>query len=169
MLLALDPSLSSTGYAVFDNDKIFNKGRYQTTADQDTDTRILNITYFVKGLLYIYNVDVAILEDGFIGFSGKTSLQLAQLRGALINTLLSNSIKVIHQQPKLIRKNFGLSGNAKKEEVANRVLLLYPNLLNEIGPYSDKAGKNKTSDIYDAISIGLSYINKRDENVKSNG
>lgn len=167
MLLALDPSLSSTGYAVFDNDKIFNKGRYQTTADQDTDTRILNITSFVKELLY--NVDVAILEDGFVGFSRKTSLQLAQLRGALINTLLSNSIKVIHQQPKLIRKNFGLSGNAKKEEVANRVLLLYPNLLNEIGPYSDKAGKNKTSDIYDAISIGLSYINKRDENVKSNG
>lgn len=167
MLLALDPSLSSTGYAVFDNDKIFNKGRYQTTADQDTDTRILNITSFVKELLY--NVDVAILEDGFVGFSRKTSLQLAQLRGALINTLLSNSIKVIHQQPKLIRKNFGLSGNAKKEEVANRVLLLYPNLLNEIGSYSDKAGKNKTSDIYDAISIGLSYINKRDENVKSNG
>lgn len=169
MLLALDPSLSSTGYAVFDNDKIFNKGRYQTTSDINTDQRIFNITAFIKALLHIYNVNVAILEDGFIGFNGKTSLQLAQLRGALINTLLFENIKVIHQQPKLIRKNFGLSGNAKKEEVANQVLLLYPDLLNEIGPYSDKAGKNKTSDIYDAISIGLSYINKRDENVKSNG
>ena len=58
--------------------------------------------------------------------------------------------------------NFGLPGNAKKEEVANAVLSIYPNLLEEIGPYSDKSNKQKTSDIYDSISIGLSYINSRE-------
>jgi hypothetical protein len=65
---------------------------------------------------------------------------------------------VIHQQPSEIRKNFGLPGNAKKEQVATEVLKYYPYLDSQIGPYSDKANKQKTSDIYDAISIGLSYI-----------
>ncbi len=64
----------------------------------------------------------------------------------------------MHRQPKEIRKNFGLSGAAKKEEVAQEVLKYYPFLEQQIGPYSDKNNKQKTSDIYDAISIGLSYI-----------
>ena len=39
---------------------------------------------------------------------------------------------------------------------------MYPNnkKLEIIGPYSDKQNKNKTSDIYDAISIGVAFSKK---------
>ena len=67
-------------------------------------------------------------------------------------------IEEMSELTKEIRKKFGLKGNAKKEEVAKEVLKYYPELEMDIGPYSDKANKQKTSDIYDAISIGLSYI-----------
>ena len=62
--------------------------------------------------------------------------------------------------PSEIRKAFGCGGRAKKDEVAQAVINMYPNndKLNNIGPYSDKQNKNKTSDIYDAISIGIAFI-----------
>jgi hypothetical protein len=33
-------------------------------------------------------------------------------------------------------------------------------IVQAIGPYSDRPGKKKTSDMYDAISIGVSYLLK---------
>lgn len=160
-ILSLDPSLSSTGYAVLNCQKeLLLKGRYQTTNKYTTDERIQMIIHFLENLNI--DIDVVILEDGFVGFSKQTSLQLAELRGALIAFYKYRKYPVEHEQPKKIRMNFGLPGNAKKEEVAQAVLKVYPNLLQEIGPYSDKSNKNKTSDIYDAIATGLSYINSRE-------
>ena len=156
-VLGLDPSLSSTGYAIIDTDtkQLIYKGKINTTNKLSTDDRILTIIYELEKLPVVFNI---ILEDGFIGVNKDTGIQLAQLRGALIAYYKYKGYNVIHQQPSEIRKNFGLKGNTKKEEVAEEVLKYYPNLENEIGPYSDKQNKNKTSDIYDAISICLSYI-----------
>lgn len=160
-ILSLDPSLSSTGYSIINSKKeLLLKGRYQTTNKNTTDERIQMIIHFLENIDIEF--DVVILEDGFVGFSRQTSLQLAELRGALIAYFKYKGYPVEHEQPKKIRMNFGLPGNAKKEEVANAVLSIYPNLLEEIGPYSDKSNKQKTSDIYDSISIGLSYINSRE-------
>jgi crossover junction endodeoxyribonuclease RuvC len=88
----------------------------------------------------------------------RSSLKLAELRGALIAYFKYNGCEVIHQPPKEIRKRFGLKGNATKEEVSKEVLKYYPYLEYDIGPYSDKPNKRKTSDIYDAIATGLSYV-----------
>ena len=62
--------------------------------------------------------------------------------------------------PTQIRKHLGIGGNAKKDDVAQVIVDMYPNnkKLAIIGPYSDKQNKDKTSDIYDAISIGVAYI-----------
>jgi Holliday junction resolvasome RuvABC endonuclease subunit len=99
------------------------------------------------------------MEDGFSGTNRKTSMQLSYLRGGLTLLLRHNKILVEKQLPSTIRKNIGVGGNAKKEQVAEKVSIIYQNnvLLNQIGPYSDKQNKNKTSDIYDAISIAYSY------------
>ena len=156
-ILSLDPSLSSTGYSIIDSHtkELIQKGKINTSSKYNTDDRIQLI---IKALEVLPSVPRVILEDGFIGVNGKTGMQLAQLRGALIAYYKYHNYIVIHQEPSEIRKNFGLKGNAKKDEVAQEVLKYYPTLIQEIGPYSDKANKQKTSDIYDAISIGLSYI-----------
>ena len=155
-VLALDPSLSSTGYAILNESKeLIDKGKINTSPKYSTDDRILKI---ITILDEFSGIDVVVLEDGFVGFNAQGSLKLAELRGAIIFFHKYNCKEVIHMQPKEIRKKFGLKGSAKKDEVAERVLEYYPYLESEIGPYSDKANKDKTSDIYDAISIGLSYI-----------
>ena len=161
LILSLDPSLSSTGFAIIDdsNKVILHKGKYNTSSkDGTTDDRIQIILHHLHSLCCLYNIKIVVLEDGFVGKNMQSSLALSALRGAIIAYFRWNYFKVIHNQPKEIRKNFGLKGNATKEEVSQEVLKYYPNLENDIGPYSDKANKNKTSDIYDAISIGLSYI-----------
>lgn len=160
-VLGIDPSLSSTGYAVIENRKIIASGKIQTNpSNGDTDTRIQLI---IKELIItagLHNIDAVMMEDGFSGVNIGGSLKLAELRGAIIFYFKYNGIKIVHKQPKEIRKILGLKGNAKKEEVALALQNMYPNLKNEVGEYSDKANKNKTSDIYDAISIGLSYFNE---------
>ena len=159
-ILALDPSLSSTGFAVIDSisKKLIVESKITTVNKDNTDTRIQTILNKLILIAEVYNVQDVILEDGFIGKNAKTGLQLSELRGAIIFYFKYQKHKVIHQLPSEIRKNFGLPGNSKKEDIAKEVLKYYPNLEEEIGPYSDKANKKKTSDIYDAISIGLSYI-----------
>lgn len=157
LILSLDPSLSSTGYAVIDSDtlKLVCKGKINTSAKDSTDDRIEQI---ITKLSFLPEAPHVILEDGFIGKNAKTGLQLSELRGAIIFYFRQQKHVVVHRQPSEIRKDFGLPGNAKKEQVAEEVLKYYPYLEAQIGPYSDKANKQKTSDIYDAISIGLSYI-----------
>ena len=162
-ILALDPSLSSTGYALINSEdlSILTKGRIITKKDKvfdNTDDRIQDIVYFFNDYPIFNDLDAVILEDGFIGKNIKGSMNLAQLRGALISFFKYRKYNVLHMQPKEIRKNFRLPGNATKEQVATEVLKYYPDLISDIGPYSDKSNKNKTSDIYDAIATGLSYI-----------
>ena len=158
-ILALDPSLSSTGWAVFDDKNTCPEvNKIQTdTNDGNTDERITIIVDKIQTLAFSYNIRHVIFEDGYIGKSAKTGLQLAELRGAIIYILRAQGYDVYHMMPSQIRKTFGLKGNAKKEEVANAVLEKYPELENKIGPYSDKQNKKKTSDMYDAVSIGEAF------------
>ena len=101
-----------------------------------------------------------ILEDGFSGTNLKTGLQLATLRGAIIATFRLENLQVDHLKPTQIRQMLECGGKASKEEVAKVVTDTYQGnpVFDKIGPYSDKQNKNKTSDIYDAISIGMAFI-----------
>lgn len=161
-ILAIDPALSTTGYAVIDKDTLeliyINKF---TTSPKNPD--VFRINEIVAKLFCIaaqYPIKHIILEDGFLGSNPRTAIQLATLRGAIIGVFSFNKYIVHHMLPSEIRKAFGVGGNAKKEEVAQAVVNMYPNnkKLEIIGPYSDKQNKNKTSDIYDAISIGIAFI-----------
>lgn len=163
-ILSIDPSLSSTGYSIINANtrQIIRIGRYQTKNDIPEDDRIKNI---VLELFDIYNSDDTIrdvvLEDGFANSKNfRAGLLLAKLRGAIITYFKISGVPVYTQEPTETRKNLGLKGNAKKEEVANKILELYPDLIDRIGPYSDKSNKQKTSDMYDSVCIGIAHLNK---------
>lgn len=84
-VLGIDPSLSSTGYAVIENRKIIASDKIQTNSSNgDTDTRIQLI---IKELIItagLHNIDAVMMEDGFSGVNIGGSLKLAELRGAII-------------------------------------------------------------------------------------
>ena len=58
--------------------------------------------------------------------------------------------------PSSVKKLVTGNGRAIKEDVAKYIQENYI----DIGEYSDKQGKNKTSDICDAISIAIAHNNK---------
>lgn len=162
-ILAIDPSLSSTGWAVIGiNTQMVEKGgAFKTSAKETTDERIHSVCRKLFEEARKYPIAHIILEDGYIGNNAKTGLQLASLRGALIEIFTWYGYKVHHMKPTEIRSMFAQKGNASKEDIANAIRAFYgedSTLIAEIGPYSDKQNKSKTSDIYDAISIGLAYI-----------
>lgn len=168
-VLAIDPALSTTGYAVINMNtlELAYIDKITTSPKNSDDFRINEIVAKLFCIASQYPIKYIILEDGFLGSNARTAIQLATLRGAIIGTFSFNKYLVYHMLPSQIRKVLGCGGNAKKEQVAEEIVKRYPNnkKLKIIGPYSDKQNKNKTSDIYDAISIGVAFIESlEDEN-----
>lgn len=163
-ILAIDPSLSSTGYSIIKSDtrEIIECARYITKSNIPENERIKNIIIELDNIYEINGfINEIAIEDGFTSSANiKVGLQLAKLRGAIISHFMLKNIPVYTQEPKETRKNLGLKGNAKKEEIANKILELYPELIERIGPYSDKTNKQKTSDMYDSVCIGIAHLNK---------
>ena len=160
-VLAIDPALSTTGYAVINanTEELAYVNKFTTSAKHTDDFRINEI---VARLFYIasqYPIKDIVLEDGYMGPNARTCLQLATLRGAIIGVFSFCKYSVNHMLPSQVRKELGVGGKAKKDEVAAAITEMYKGnkKLDIIGPYSDKQNKDKTSDIYDAISIGVAY------------
>lgn len=163
-ILSIDPSLSSTGYSIINADtrEVLFSSRYITKPNIPENERIKNIVLKLYEVSLDEDIKEVAMEDGFISSANiKSGMQLAKLRGSIITYFNINSVPVYTQEPSETRKNLGLKGNAKKEEVANKILELYPELINTIGSYSDKANKNKTSDMYDSVCIGIAHLNKK--------
>lgn len=158
-IMGLDPSLSSTGYFVIAETVPVFSGRITTSKkDGTTEDRIRKILKEIIRIMDVHQVTEVSCEDGFCGKNSRTSLQLQKLRGAVLGVCFTKNIMFYEYQPSFIRKVLGVSGNASKEEVADCITQIYPERCQLIGPYSDKANKNKTSDIYDAAAAGIIRI-----------
>jgi crossover junction endodeoxyribonuclease RuvC len=166
-ILAIDPALSTTGYAVINLNtlELAYINKFTTSPKNSDDFRINEIVAKLFCIASQYPIKHVVLEDGFLGRNPSTALQLATLRGAIIGVFSFNKYIVHHMLPSQIRKILGCGGNAKKEQVAEEIVKMYPNnkKLDIIGPYSDKQNKDKTSDIYDAISIGVAFAKSKKE------
>lgn len=161
-VLAIDPALSTTGYAVINMNtlELVYINKFTTSPKNPDDFRINEIVAKLFAIAAQYPIKYIVLEDGYLGPNPRTCMQLATLRGAIIGVFSFNKYSVHHMLPSAIRAAFGCGGSAKKEQVAEAVVNMYPNnkKLEIIGSYSDKQNKNKTSDIYDAVSIGVAFI-----------
>ncbi len=161
-VLAIDPALSTTGWAVLNYDQeIQDVGKFKTSPILSTTDRIHAVVHELYEQAQRFPVVDVVLENGFIGANAKTGLQLASLRGAIIEIFTWFNYPVRYMLPSEIRSILNHKGNATKEEIAESIRSFYKpdnKFMIAIGPYSDKQNKHKTSDIYDAISIGLAYI-----------
>lgn len=166
MVLALDASISSTGFAVVDYDntlldcgKITTKKNKKVDNDIDDDNRIVIIANAISELFKKYNMKEVSMENQFVRNNIKTAMQLSRLRGALMMICKLNGATLYYPTPSQIRSDLMNNGSATKEEVAEYVRLFYINnsMVQALGEFNDRQCKDKNSDIYDAISIGLAY------------
>lgn len=166
MILALDASISSTGYAVINYDtSLIEFDKITTKPKNNEDDRIFKIADEISKIINKYNIKTVILESQFLGRNVKTAMQLSRLRGAIIYVCKLDNATLIHLQPSEIRKHLFNNGRASKEEVAEFIKAYYREdmRVNLLGEFNDRQCKAKNSDIYDAISIALAYCNKLKE------
>ena len=115
-VLAIDPALSTTGYAIIDRDtcELVHVDKITTSPKDSNDDRILSLLTELTQVAEKYWISNVVLEDGFSGPNQKTAQQLATLRGAIIGLFRFRQYSVSHMQPTQIRKALGCGGDAKK-------------------------------------------------------
>lgn len=169
-LLSIDGSMTSTGYSILlpSNKDVIFVNRVCTDTSHNENYRIMYIIDHLLDVSAKYDVKDMVIEGGYSGANIGTALMLAKLRGGIIATFMKENIFSCEMQPAEIRMWLGENGAAKKEQVAAWILEMYKNnpMVQEIGPYSDRTGKKKTSDMYDAIGIGVGYLNMIQANAK---
>ena len=156
-IIGLDLSLSSTGYSIIDyKGNVLTYGLINTLTKDDDSIRIYKIANKIKELIKEHNVNVAVLENSFFGKNPNTGLKLARLCGAVFYVCVECGVKVEMLAPTTTRKILLGDGKAKKDKVAT---FIRENHI-DVGEYSDKKGKGKTSDLYDSLALSFAYLKK---------
>lgn len=172
-VLALDLSISSTGYCVISSGKIIKCDRIVTekkdkVSDKvkegysnffvslNEDERIYYISSVIDEITKEYNINDYVIEDQYIGNNPKTGLSLSKLKGAIIYIGMNNYINIHHMKPTEVRVSLMGKGSADKKMVADFIKDNYY----DAGEFHDKKGRKKTDDMYDAIGCGIALLNK---------
>ena len=169
--IGLDTSLTSSGYTIFNEDtgELYVVGRVITetvTGYNYDDYRVHYIATEIFKLCQEYNVRVASFEDQYGGVNAKTTIQLVQVRTAIATLLKFHGIECNYDAPTVIKHGLiqvEKLNTIKKEDIADLVVATYPGYLELVGPFSDKTGKKKTSDMYDATSIAMYHCRKKNK------
>ena len=157
ILLALDTSVASTGFAIFnEKQEIITYGNIPTEK-KDFETEDLRLNYIgnvIDELIRTYNVTDIIEEDQFTSINSKTILLLRKLVGVISRIAYKYEINISYVDPSQWRAKLGIKGKDKKLAAFN---YLKDNNIIDLGELKT-SGKKKNDDITDALCIGLSYF-----------
>lgn len=123
MILAIDPSLTGTGYAVITNDgSIATYGWVKTTTNDIYDIRLQKIFNQVYTVAQQYDTSVLAIETQYINFGirSNSALKVAEVKGIAEGAYLAHmkdlEPAIIEVNPKLLKTFIGLRHNAKRVE-----------------------------------------------------
>jgi len=126
MLLCLDLSLKSTGYAIFTQEgKLLDKNKICPPKDYTNPEKIL---FIVNNLRTSFDkARIVVIEDVYLGITGVRNLvSLSRLAGAVIYYWMTLNMKdPIFLSATHARKVIGLKGNCQKAEVQIFILKKY--------------------------------------------
>ena len=76
ILLSLDASISSTGYAIFEGEQLIKYGKIVTKKDKfkTEDLRLNHICNEIEQLIIKYEIDELVCEEQFTSVNSKTIL-----------------------------------------------------------------------------------------------
>lgn len=170
-ILSLDLSLSSTGYVVIIDGKIKECNRivseskdvnlkskklkdyYYYHSNSDEDKRLYQLIIVLEYLIKHYQITDVVIENQYVGCNPKVGLLLARIKGATTYIAKLWNCNIHSITPTEVRKIVMNKGKVGKDEIAEYIRNNYY----DCGEFSDKTGKNKTSDMYDAIALGVAF------------
>lgn len=167
-LLALDLSSHSTGYAIFDNDKLIKYGYFYQSKSVEVTQRWNYMKKEILKLIDTYNITIVSIED--IIFKNKIALSvLSKGQGIILDNLYERNIKFNLITPKQWKSCYGidkeiLDGDYEKRTASK--LKTIEKIKFDFGIFLDEEFKDYPSDlsepsfydVADAISIGKMTI-----------
>ena len=163
MILSFDASTTSTGYALFDNGVLIEKGLIRSNK-KDVQERILDIYNGCKKIFTRNIYEYIFIED--VPLSSVVNRRVAEnlllLQGTILSLCMEYGCKFIQMEPSNWRKSSGIKSGRKRDEqkkaAIDHVNKLYGFDYKWIdGKYDSKTGD---SDVCEAILIGLAGIKK---------
>ncbi len=152
-ILGLDPSLSSTGWAIIETEN--NRLRYVADGFIKTDTkktiaeRLAEILRTLKQVIELYKPDEAAIEKVFLNSNAVSTIKLGMARGVVITAPALYNIPVTEYEPNKVKKAVVGVGHADKNQVEKMVQVLLPGC------------KPKNNDSSDALAMAICHFNMR--------
>lgn len=163
IILSLDASTTSTGYAVFDAGVLIEHGAFRPTNDNPKD-RIEKIYKDIKGLMNKYKFDDVYIED--VPLSASINKRVAEnlllLQGCILSLCFDFSVRFTQMEPSNWRRLCGLNSSKKRDEQKESAIKLVNEKFGFDYVWVDSKTDSKTghSDICEAILIGIAGMNK---------
>lgn len=158
-ILGIDPGTRKMGYALISlkNSKIslIEAGLIKIKAE-DLQFQIPQMVEAFEGIFKNHHIDEVALEDIFYAHNPKTTIKLAQFRGAIMLMLIQQFGQFSEYTALQVKQALTGNGKATKEQVAFMVKRLL-NIKKEIKPL----------DITDAIAVAITHSQRIRFNTKS--
>ena len=149
-LLALDQSSRTSGYAVFDGEKLIKSGTF-TFSNQNVGKRLVQIKQRIQELIEEYEIEEIIFEDIYADGQKinnmKTFKVLAEVYGVILEYLTETGLPHSSINAPSWRSHLGIKGRTRTDQKKNAQEYIY-----------NKYQINVSNDEADAICIGLSVI-----------
>lgn len=121
-VLGLDTSTTSTGYAVWENNRVLCCGIIKPSKKHDTLDRILHIEKEIKEIISKKEVEMIIIEDLAVTRNASSTRVLAGLLYHLLLEFRKRELLTILVKPTEWRKFVGIKG--KREECKKQAVVL---------------------------------------------
>ncbi|GMN01881.1 crossover junction endodeoxyribonuclease RuvC [Erythrobacter sp. MTPC3] len=130
IILGLDPSLSCTGWGVIraEGSRIQHiaNGQVKTDAKAPVTDRLHHLHDAVLAVIATHAPDRAACEEVFVNKNPKSTLKLAQARGAVLAACGASSLTVDELAARLVKKAVVGTGAADKAQVQAMLKVLLP-------------------------------------------
>ena len=158
-MLGIDPSLSSTGFALVHFHKnqysSLDLGEIKTKAARRLSERLAIIFQEITRLIKQHTPDQMAVEEVFYAANPKIALLMGHARGAALVAAANNNVPVMEYSPREIKMAVTGYGNASKEQVKRMVCTQIQLESNSFG-----------YDVFDALATAICHCHRTNGNKK---
>jgi crossover junction endodeoxyribonuclease RuvC len=150
-VLAIDPGYGRCGVAVLQKmggkDGWLYSDCIETSPSTAFEQRLRAVTSEVERLISTYKPTAVALERLYFNNNAKTAMQVAEVRGAILNAAASAGVPLFEYTPGQIKSATTGHGKADKQQITQMIHLLL------------KIEKPiRRDDEYDAIAVGITHL-----------
>ncbi|MCJ7420888.1 crossover junction endodeoxyribonuclease RuvC [Sphingomicrobium astaxanthinifaciens] len=129
-ILGIDPGLGTTGWGLIEAQgnrlRHLANGHLKTDPSEPLAQRLSHLAAQLEALIADHRPQGAAAEEIFVNKNPRSTLKLAQARGALLCIAASRGITIGEYAPSVIKKAVVGTGGAGKEQVHAMVRVLLP-------------------------------------------